>query len=89
MRRGLSMVLVLALAGCVRGYYHDMTTGLRGDHPQVAQQFNYAKTVCDGERAKILATSTAGTIATIDAGERVMDACMIQYGFEVRPGGPR
>ena len=86
MKRTIAVVLIgFSLTGCIRGYYYDMNTGLRGDNPAVSRKFTTAKTICEGERAKVLASSTVGLGLAADLSDRVMDACMIQHGFEVRP----
>lgn len=88
-RTVLRIALVgIVLAGCttVRGYYYDAATGQRGDAtPETLKKVTRAKTICAGEQAKVIATGTQSPATNAVMSERVMDACMMQHGFELRP----
>jgi hypothetical protein len=70
--------MVMALSGCQSGFWYDYQTGLRGDaNPALLAKLNRARTICNGEVAKVPMASGIG-------GDRIFNACMVQQGFEVR-----
>jgi hypothetical protein len=84
----LVLAAMMVVSGCsiVRGYYYDASSGVRADAtPEMTKKVLRAKTICEGERAKIIATGTQSPATVAVMSDRVMDACMMQQGFELRP----
>lgn len=80
-------VLIMTIAGCttVRGYWYDVSSGKRADaSAALLTRLGRAKTICRGESAKLIGSSTQSAATSYVLAQEVGDACMMKQGFELK-----